>query len=93
MDQNLEIAIKNAAAVLKAAGAKEVFIFGSAARGTMRDGSDVDFAISGLPPEAFYRAMSDATRALGRVLDLVDLDEVTPFTRYLKEADELRRVA
>jgi predicted nucleotidyltransferase len=86
-------AIERAAAALKEAGAKEVYIFGSAARGAMREDSDVDFAIAGLPPTLFFKAMSAASRVLGRPLDLVDLDEATPFTRYLKDEGELRRVA
>lgn len=93
MIENIEQAIEQAVSVLKAAGAKEVYIFGSATRGTMREDSDVDFAIAGLPPELFFKAMSAASRALGRPLDLIDLDEATPFTRYLKEEGELRRVA
>ena len=85
-------AIAQAAAALKASGAKEVYIFGSAARGTMHEDSDLDFAIAGLPPELFFKALSAASRVLGRTLDLIDLDEATPFTRYLKEEGELQRV-
>lgn len=81
-----------AAAALKAAGAREVYLFGSAARGEMRAESDVDLAVTGLPPEAFFQALGLAEDALGRPLDLVDLDEVTPFTRYLQEEGELVRV-
>jgi hypothetical protein len=33
-----------------------------------------------------------AEDAIGRPLDLIDLDEVTPFTQYLKEESELQRV-
>jgi predicted nucleotidyltransferase len=48
--------IDRAAMVLKAAGAREVYVFGSAAHGLMRQNSDIDLAVSGLPPELFYRA-------------------------------------
>ena len=84
--------IDRAAMVLKAAGAREVYVFGSAARGLMRQDSDIDLAVSGLPPEHFYRAGGAAEDAIGRPLDLIDLDEVTPFTQYLKEESELQRV-
>jgi predicted nucleotidyltransferase len=67
-------------------------VFGSAATGKMRENSDVDMAVSGLPPEVFFRAMAADHDALGRPLDLVDLDEDNPFTRYLKEEGELCRV-
>ena len=93
MDARIDSQIERATAVLKAAGAREVYVFGSAADERMRPDSDVDLAVSGLPPEAFFRAMSDAERALGRPLDLIDLDEETPFTRYLKSEGGLRRVA
>ncbi len=84
--------IENAVAALKAAGAREVYLFGSAARGIMRESSDVDLAVSGLPPEVFFRAMAAAHDALGRPLDLVDLDEDNAFTHYLKTKGELLRV-
>ncbi|MGE0882517.1 MAG: nucleotidyltransferase family protein [Blastocatellales bacterium] len=84
--------IESAAQSLKAAGAREVYLFGSAASGQMREDSDIDLAVSGLPPELFYRAGAAAEDALGRPLDLIDLDEVTPFTKYLKEESELLRV-
>lgn len=92
MAANIKNRIDEAAASLKSSGAKDVYIFGSAAHDAMREGSDVDFAVSGLRPEKFFKALSAASRVLDRPLDLVDLDEVTPFTRYLKEEGELKRV-
>ncbi len=81
-----------AASALKAVGAKEVYVFGSASKGQMRTHSDVDMAVSGLPPEVFFRAMAKASRALGRPIDLIDLNEDNPFTRYLKKEGEVQRV-
>jgi hypothetical protein len=46
-------------------------------------------AVSGLPPEVFFRAMAKATRAPGRPIDLVDLDQDTDFARYLRQEGEL----
>jgi predicted nucleotidyltransferase len=92
MAKELDGLIEQAAAALRAAGAQEVYVFGSAATGKLRDGSDVDLAVSGLPPELFFRAMGAASQILRRPLDLVDLDENNPFTRYLKSEGELRRV-
>jgi hypothetical protein len=41
----------------------------------------------------FFRAYSMATAEIpGREVDLVDLDQDSPFTQYLREEDELRRV-
>ncbi|MDR3676236.1 MAG: nucleotidyltransferase domain-containing protein, partial [Acidobacteriota bacterium] len=73
-------------------GAKEVYVFGSARKGTMRPNSDVDMAVSGLPPEVFFCAMAKASRALGRPVDLIDLDEDNDFTRYLKSKGKLLHV-
>ncbi|MGO9269617.1 MAG: nucleotidyltransferase family protein [Terriglobia bacterium] len=92
MDTDLARLIEKAAVALKAVGAKEVYVFGSASKGKMRPNSDIDMAVSGLPPEVFFRAMGIASRALGRQVDLVDLDEDNPFTEYLKRPQELVRV-
>ena len=92
MTEDLKGLVDKAASALKAVGAREVYVFGSAAHGTLRENSDVDIAVSGLPPEVFFRAMGMASRALGRQVDLVDLDEDNPFTEYLKHHQELVRV-
>jgi predicted nucleotidyltransferase len=92
MTDEMKVSIDRAASALKAVGAKEVYVFGSASKGEMRPDSDVDLAVSGLPPEVFFRAMGIASRALGRQVDLVDLDEDNPFTEYLKDHQELVRV-
>ena len=92
MDTELAPLIEKAAAALKAAGAREVYVFGSASKGKLRPESDVDMVVSGLPPEVFFGAIGKASRALGRPVDLIDLDVESPFTRYLKEEGELRRV-
>ncbi len=58
-----------AAAELKAAGAREIYIFGSAARGTSDAASDLDLAVSGLPPSVFYRMGPRISDLLGRSVD------------------------
>jgi predicted nucleotidyltransferase len=84
--------VHQAAAALIEAGAREVYLFGSSARGVDSPESDIDMAVEGLPPESFFRAVGLARRILKRSVDLVDLDEPNPFTDYLKESGELRRV-
>ncbi len=94
VSDELKRAIERAAAELKAYGAREVYVFGSVASGRIRADSDVDFAVVGLPDEVFFRAMGRAHIALGiRELDLIPLDDDTPFTRYLREENGLIRVA
>ena len=92
MDKELKELIRKAAEILKEAGAREVYLFGSAARGTPRQDSDIDLAVSGLPAEKFFQAMGQAADILQRPLDLVDLDEDNLFTQYLKEEPELQIV-
>lgn len=92
MATKLAAAIAEAARILRAQGAREVYLFGSLATGRAHGGSDVDLAVTGLPPERFFHALGLAADVLDRPLSLVDLDEDTPFTRYLKAAEELQRV-
>ena len=84
--------LARAAAELKAAGAREVYVFGSAAKGTGGAASDLDLAVSGLPPAVFYRVGARLSDLLGRSVDLIDLDTSTAFTRYLRAENELVRV-
>ncbi|MBI2948187.1 MAG: nucleotidyltransferase domain-containing protein [Verrucomicrobia bacterium] len=81
--------LKRAAAELRAAGAREVYVFGSTAKGTSHPASDIDLAVSGLPPSVFYRMGARISDLLGTTVDLIDLDAPTPFTRYLREEHEL----
>ena len=92
MAATLNETIEAAARVLRGQGAREVYLFGSTATGRLRDGSDIDLAIAGLPPERFFRAMGLAADLLDRPLSLVDLDEDTPFTRYLRAEGGLQLV-
>ncbi|MCY2927327.1 MAG: nucleotidyltransferase domain-containing protein [Planctomycetota bacterium] len=93
MSEGIREAIQRAAGVLKELGAREVYVFGSAATGTMREGSDVDMAVTGLAPSVYFRAMAKAADALGREVDLIDLDADNLFTAYLKRKGKLQRVA
>jgi predicted nucleotidyltransferase len=93
MSVDLQQRIRQAAEILRAAGATEVYVFGSTARGVERPDSDVDLAVRGLPPERYFFVLAPLVSALGRPVDLVDLDESTPFVRYLDRTKELRRVA
>ena len=78
---------------LRRHGARAVYVFGSQATSSARDDSDIDLAVQGLPPRLFFRAMADAQGLLDRPLDLIDLDERSPFVDYLLQSGGLRRVA
>jgi predicted nucleotidyltransferase len=90
IEKRAVIAVAN---LLRSMGATDVFLFGSAAKGTLRAGSDVDMAVTGLPPQIYFSAVSKASDLFGRPVDLVDLDDPTPFVRYLLGSGELVRVA
>ena len=93
MEDTLKESINQAAAVLKAAGAREVYLFGSSATGHLRNNSDVDMAVTGLPARVFFQAMATAEGVLGRTLDLIDLDTPSLFSDYLRKKGKLIRVA
>ena len=85
--------VEIAARILREAGAEEVYVFGSAAHGIERPGSDIDMAVKGLPPEIFFQTMGEVVMAISRCFDLIDLDERNLFTEYLENEGELVRVA
>ena len=92
MSTEAKALVELAAAELKAACAREVYLFGSAAKGRLGTDSDLDLAVSGLPPSVFYRIGARVSDLVGRTVDLIDLDIDTPFTRHLRQENELVRV-
>ena len=75
--EDIDLAIR----ILQDAGAREVFIFGSASRGAVRPESDIDMAVRGLPPERFYEVVGRVLSSISRSFDLVDLDEPNELPR------------
>jgi predicted nucleotidyltransferase len=92
MSEELQKIIDHAAAILKEEGADEIFVFGSAAEGSMTEHSDIDIAASGIPPERFYAAAGRIYGIGGRPFDLIDLDDQSEFADYLKREGKLHRV-
>ena len=93
MTENMKRKIEAAGRILKAEGAKAVYLFGSVRDAANDDYSDIDLAVSGLPAEKFFKAMGKACDVLERPLDLIDLDEDNLFSKYLKEKGKLLHVA
>ncbi len=93
MMPNLHSKVDEAVAILLKHGAREVYLFGSYARGEAVPESDLDLAIRGMPPEHFFRAVGDLCAMLPFRVDVVDLDESSPALDYLKEHGDLMRVA
>ena len=92
MEDELMVLIQKAAKLLKSMGATDVFLFGSAAKGEYRKGSDIDLAVSGLPPEKYYYAVGEMMTVLRHPVDLIDLDVKNEFTEYLSTHGELHHV-
>ncbi len=85
-------AVAKAATLFIGLGASQVFVFGSAVKGQLRSTSDIDMAVSGLPPRVYFSAVSQASDLIGRPVDLVDLDDDSGLVRYLRGSGELVRV-
>jgi predicted nucleotidyltransferase len=61
-------------------GATRVLLVGSLARGEFGQGSDIDLAAAGVPPESFFAAGAELERlAQGFKIDLVPLESANPF--------------
>jgi predicted nucleotidyltransferase len=58
MNEPVKDILEQGAALLKAAGAREVYVFGSVTEGRAREGSDIDLAVAGLPPAIFFATMA-----------------------------------
>jgi len=93
MNEELEKEILEAARVLISFGAQEVYLFGSLAKGTITENSDVDLAVKGLPDDVFFSAIAQASRILPVPLDVMTYDENSALVKLLKMKGEMRRVA
>jgi len=55
---------------------KRVYLFGSLAEGYFRLSSDIDLAVEGLPPDLYFRALSELwDESKGYKIDLIPLEE------------------
>jgi len=92
MASSLARFIPQAVEVLRNAGAQNIYVFGSVARGTDVEGSDLDLAVEGLPPENFYKAGGKLMDEIPCRVDLIDLGVPSAFVRRLRESGRLRHV-
>jgi len=97
VDMNLPADLRNAisvaAEILLHDGCKEVYLFGSVAKGTFTGDSDVDLATVGLPKEKFFSSYGRILSQVRARVDLVALDYDQDFGNRLKAAGTLTRVA
>ncbi len=87
--ERLRERVRQAAEQLKALGARRVVLFGSLAHGSWwAPGSDVDLAVTGLPPERFWDGWRVAEDTIGdRRVDLVAWEQAGGVLRAEIERD------
>ncbi len=90
-DIRKDIAI--AAEILLQDGCREVYVFGSMAKGSFTPDSDIDLATVGLPKDRFFAAYGRILSKVRRRVDLVGLDYNQDFGEKLKQIGTLSRVA
>jgi predicted nucleotidyltransferase len=93
LPEDLKKDISVAAEILMQDGCREVYIFGSLAKGTFSPESDIDLAIVGLPKERFFSAYGRILSQVRRRVDLVGLDYGSDFGNRLRSVGILSRVA
>ncbi len=86
-------ALELAVSILKGHGAEAVYLFGSMASGSARPDSAWDIGVEGLPPSVFFHALGELLDHMNRRVELVELDDGSRFASFLKEWEELIRVA
>jgi predicted nucleotidyltransferase len=84
--------IKRAVKILKEGGCTAIYLFGSAATGKVRNGSDIDLAVRGCPQGHFFHLLGRLLWELDHPADLVDLDAQDAFAQYLQKEGVLLRV-
>jgi predicted nucleotidyltransferase len=83
---------RRARPILGRHGARRAGLFGSAARGQMRRGSDVDVLVELPHPVGLFSFVGiklELEEALGRRVDLVEYDAIKPAIRQRVLADEV----
>ncbi len=81
--------VESATRILAEFGCKEIYLFGSLAKGSSNEKSDIDIAVKGCPPEKFYIALGRLLMELKHSVDLVDLDTTPSLGRILEKHKEL----
>ena len=85
--------LEHALLLLKSFGAKEVYLFGSMARGDIDEYSDWDIAVRGIPSDKYFTVLGKLLAYMKRNVDLVDLDEDGAFAAHISKKKEFTRVA
>ncbi|MGE0086308.1 MAG: nucleotidyltransferase family protein [Desulfococcaceae bacterium] len=92
LTENYDKNIRQAVEILKQAGCREIFLFGSLAENAIREGSDIDIAVRGCPKGKFFHLLGKLLLKLDIDVDLVDLDENDAFPCYLIQNERLVQI-
>jgi len=81
-----------ATSLLKSEGCEAVFLFGSLVTGKIRNESDIDMGIKGLPREKYLHLFSKLYFDFENKIDLVDFDENSDFYSLLNNLGEVVQI-
>lgn len=73
----IEGKLKRATEYLKSIGCKEIILFGSFADGMADRSSDIDLAVSGISPRAYFKTVAVISSVVGWKVDLVPMDFIS----------------
>lgn len=63
-------------------GVRRILLFGSALESDSGY-ADIDIAVDGLAPHLFFKFYGELIRGLDKPVDVVDLEDRTPFTEHI----------
>ncbi len=84
--------VVQAVGILRNAGCREVYVFGSVAEGAPQPDSDVDLAIRGCPRGQFFKLQGRLLVQLRHAVDLIDLDREPGLAAFLAREGTLVHV-
>ena len=96
MDPNIPIKyrqdIEKATVLLKNEGCQSVYLFGSLVTGKIREDSDIDMGIKGIPEGKFLQLYSKLYFDFDTKIDLVDFDTNDNFYSMLNNLGEVVQI-
>ena len=84
--------IEKATILLKNEGCKAIFLFGSLVTGKIREDSDIDIGIKGLPRDKFLNMFGRLHFDFDNKIDLVDFDSDPDFYAMLIKIGEVVQI-
>jgi predicted nucleotidyltransferase len=85
--------VEKAVRILREAGCREVYLFGSLAQGEIHSESDIDLAVRGCPRGEYFSILGRLFFELEYPVDLIDLELQPDFAAFLESQGELKQLA